>query len=225
MDIEVRRQIPLASWTESWPPRGLPAGGSDLSARERSCAVCVREPTSNPDGISMPFPPVVNVTPPPRFAISTDGWSLDYLLKQSNNFREIPRVHATSLDLSRRIGRFESSKENEPLVIEGWHETPEWPSDLFTIDWLRQNGKSGEKLNTLQFIPPLNVFQELDVRNVHSRTDKTISLSDFIEISRAVPPFAHSEGRGRPPCFFTSLMTRLLFRIREIVWQRCRMST
>ncbi|KAF8643892.1 hypothetical protein AX16_008908 [Volvariella volvacea WC 439] len=117
-------------------------------------------------------------TPGPSARISTKDWSLESLLKQSPNFRPVPRVKAADQGLHRRIDQYEA--KNQPLIIEGWHLRGDWPSDMFHIDWFRSNSPS-----------------TLSARNVHTRLDKNISFLDFINISRAASAHADPDETER----------------------------
>jgi hypothetical protein len=76
-------------------------------------------------------------------AISTTGWSLEYILAYGSRFRAIERVDASSprADIERAVKRYE--EEGIPMVIEGWHKRKEWPQELFSLDFFQKNSPSG----------------------------------------------------------------------------------
>lgn len=75
--------------------------------------------------------------------ISTRGWTLDKLLARAGHFKSVPRVSCTAHDLEKVIEQYE--EEDVPLVIEGWHQTSDWPQDIFNIDFCRQHFRGEDK--------------------------------------------------------------------------------
>ncbi|KAJ7489299.1 hypothetical protein FB451DRAFT_1024482 [Mycena latifolia] len=104
--------------------------------------------------------------------LSCHDWTLESLVRQSNNFCQVPRVQ-WSPDTSAQIRVHEAASKGVPLVVEGLHNSPHWNKDIFTPAWLEQNGPT-----------------EISVRNVYGRSDKSITLSDFIARTRTLSPFA-----------------------------------
>ncbi|KAH9951236.1 hypothetical protein B0H21DRAFT_685285 [Amylocystis lapponica] len=108
-----------------------------------------------------------------RAFITSKGWSLDGLLDKGEKFRHINRVSALgpAEDVSRAIERHE--QDGIPLIIEGWHKRKDWPADIFNIQWLLKN--HGD--------------DTLITRNMHTRGDKTISMTDFVDECREKSPY------------------------------------
>lgn len=79
-----------------------------------------------------------------RARISTEGWSLEFLVSLSENFHPIERVKATALkdDIAQAIARYE--EDGIPTIIEGWHEHEQWPKEMFTLDFFREHTPGGE---------------------------------------------------------------------------------
>lgn len=77
---------------------------------------------------------------------STRGWSLDLLLETGPNFHDVHRVSATSPDLGNTIRNVFELK-GRPLVIEGFHQHPQWPKKMFTLEHFGNNmEENGEVL-------------------------------------------------------------------------------
>lgn len=114
------------------------------------------------------------IGPPPQLAavnqphkIQAKDWSLEHLLSNTN-FRSVRRVSAL-LPTSRLLHELEShERDGLPLIIEGWHKHPQWPKDLFDMEWLLKHCG----------------HHKWHVRNVRDRSDKEITLADFIQWSR-----------------------------------------
>ena len=71
--------------------------------------------------------------------ITTKGWTLSELVKKSQNFHPVNRVHFKDRDLLQTIRKHEEF--GVPLIVQGFHEHEGWPADLFTLDWLSEHGK------------------------------------------------------------------------------------
>ncbi|KIM48921.1 hypothetical protein M413DRAFT_90130 [Hebeloma cylindrosporum] len=99
----------------------------------------------------------------PLTMTSTRGWSLDLLLETGPNFHDVRRVSITSPDLRDTI-RDVFEVKGRPLVIEGFHQHPQWPKEIFTLEHF---GNSMED-------------NDINVRNVHNWTDSKIPLEEFI---------------------------------------------
>ncbi|KZV72875.1 hypothetical protein PENSPDRAFT_575390 [Peniophora sp. CONT] len=82
-------------------------------------------------------------------------------------FLPVPRVSIRAEDLHTHIAEYPVT--GIPLVIEGVHEHPSFDKDLLNVDWYMKHGQ-----------------QELEVRDVDARTDRTISTTDFIKHCRSV---------------------------------------
>ncbi|KAF9469170.1 hypothetical protein BDZ94DRAFT_1279126 [Collybia nuda] len=124
---------------------------------------------------------VVEPSPnPSKCRISTREWTLSSLIKSGERFHPVPRIIASS-EPKRLLAKIENSeKTGIPLIIEGWHKHSRWLKEMFHIDNFRANGSA-----------------DIDVRNVHDWTDKTIPLSEFIAKSRAAPILAYPEEKER----------------------------
>lgn len=69
---------------------------------------------------------------------------MDILLARSPVFQPVKRVSALS-DREMHQAIMEHEKSGEPLIIEDWHKHPDWPGDMFGVDWLlRTKGHEGE---------------------------------------------------------------------------------
>lgn len=75
--------------------------------------------------------------------ITTKGWTLSGLVKKASNFYPVDRIHFRDPGLMQKIQTHEDS--GVPLIIQGFHEHKDWPTDLFTLDWLNEHGKPGKK--------------------------------------------------------------------------------
>ncbi|EIN07219.1 hypothetical protein PUNSTDRAFT_71453, partial [Punctularia strigosozonata HHB-11173 SS5] len=106
--------------------------------------------------------------------LSTKGWVLEELVRDSSNFQHVLRVRCNDPNLLVIIEDHE--RRAEPFIIEGWHEHPQWPRELFTVDWLLAN------------FP-----HDMSVRNVHDWLDASMSLQSFVDRSRTLPPHAIDE--------------------------------
>ncbi|KAI0721127.1 hypothetical protein C8T65DRAFT_786041 [Cerioporus squamosus] len=97
------------------------------------------------------------------------GWDVKDMVEAHRNFRPVRRISALApLDeLLRELAEYE--KSGVPLIIEDWHKHPRWQGELLGIDWLLAH--VGDK--------------EIPVRNVHDRKDATMTMSQFVEVSRA----------------------------------------
>lgn len=75
----------------------------------------------------------INVTQG-RF-ISSKDWTVQGLLAQGRRFCEVPRVSALDPEaVAKAFLEYEHS--GVPLIIEHLDQTPKWPKDMFSIDWL-----------------------------------------------------------------------------------------
>ncbi|KAJ7449946.1 hypothetical protein FB451DRAFT_744980 [Mycena latifolia] len=109
--------------------------------------------------------------------LSCRDWTLESLVRQSKNFCPVPRVQwSPDTSTSAQIRAHEAASKGVPLVVEGLHNSPHWNKDIFTPAWLEQNGPT-----------------EISARNVYDRSDKSITLSDFIARTRTLSPFATPE--------------------------------
>ena len=97
-----------------------------------------------------------SVVPNKKSPYSCKGWSLEDLLKKGKKFVEIPRVNALQSPdvLSKCIDEYEI--KGIPMIIEGWHNHPQWPKNLFSVDWLLKHGpQSISSLSCLKSLAPL----------------------------------------------------------------------
>ncbi|KAJ3568645.1 hypothetical protein NP233_g5586 [Leucocoprinus birnbaumii] len=113
--------------------------------------------------------------------VSTQGWTLDDLLQKGERFHPVPRSSFGSDDLESQIKRHEES--GTPFVIEGWHKHSSWSKKAFSVDFCLQYFK-GKK-------------EKINVRNVHTRQDKSMLFSEFVQRSRSVSTFAAPEESER----------------------------
>ncbi|OCH88258.1 hypothetical protein OBBRIDRAFT_734811 [Obba rivulosa] len=101
------------------------------------------------------------------------GWTLIRILEAGERFRHIPRISA----LRPQDELWQAIREHEtagiPLIIEDWHKHPQWPSNMFDVEWLVQNCPD----------------EVLHVRNMHDRLDRDMLLPEFIERSRKQPAY------------------------------------
>ncbi|KAL6298227.1 hypothetical protein BKA93DRAFT_812084 [Sparassis latifolia] len=114
----------------------------------------------------------LDIDPTKPIPVTTYGWTFDGLISKGNRFKPVPRVSALASvrELEEVVKNHEQS--GIPLVIENWHERPEWRKDIFNVDWLLEHHGN-------------DIFP---VRNVHNRNDTTIMLKDFIQKSRTMLP-------------------------------------
>lgn len=79
--------------------------------------------------------------------LTTRDWSLATLVASGPRFRRVKRLSANlgPEELFRQV--VESEDSGMPIVIEGWHERPEWPTKMFDLDGLKQqHGSQGRSL-------------------------------------------------------------------------------
>lgn len=78
----------------------------------------------------------------PTPMVSSRDWTVEELVKRGGkNFEPIRRVSAieTSPEDLRCI--FEDhEKSGIPLIVGDWHKRPDWPEQLFNVDWLLEHG-------------------------------------------------------------------------------------
>ena len=79
-----------------------------------------------------------------RDFISTAGWTFDGLLVAGQRFREVPRISIDSDNLQAVLDEHE--KSGVPLIVEGLHNRPEWPRDIFNPDWFSAHGQQSTSL-------------------------------------------------------------------------------
>ncbi|KAL1674461.1 hypothetical protein EV122DRAFT_269454 [Schizophyllum commune] len=110
--------------------------------------------------------------------VSTKEWSFDDIVASSDNFHPVKRVRYDS-DLTLALDEYK--KSDIPLIIEGWHVSDAWDHELLSLNWFAKHaGLPGDRI---------------DVRNVHTWTDDSIPLHEFIAKSRSIGP-AVVEGEG-----------------------------
>lgn len=95
------------------------------------------------DALRMDGGAVVNAEAGVFNILSTQGWSLDYLLALGKRFRAVPRVSAFDPALNARLDEFDRTAE--PLVIESYHLHGHWPRDAFTVDYFRETLEQSSK--------------------------------------------------------------------------------
>ncbi|KAJ7172338.1 hypothetical protein C8R46DRAFT_145191 [Mycena filopes] len=117
----------------------------------------------------------------PSTMSSCKDWTLDSLLAQSPNFVAVPHIHwSPSVRTGLEI-QIQKHPHGVPLVVSGLHNHPDWPGNKFTPEWLeRHHGRD-----------------TISARNVCDRTDRELTLSEFIAHARAIPPFAKPDEKER----------------------------
>ncbi|KAI0374859.1 hypothetical protein BV20DRAFT_397091 [Pilatotrama ljubarskyi] len=131
------------------------------------------QPTEHPTASPTPPEPATSIAPSssafhlPR--ITTRGWDVAALCRDFKSFEHVRRVSALSepAELLKTLENYE--RDGLPLIIDNWDKHSKWPADVFNIDWLLQT--AGD--------------QHIHVRNVHDRQDRSMTLSEFVNISRA----------------------------------------
>ncbi|OJT06140.1 hypothetical protein TRAPUB_3075 [Trametes pubescens] len=152
-----------------------------------------------PEATSHPPRPLATVPPPPveqpipgpssspsrtgptssssKFAlprITAKDWSAPDLCSKYDSFKPVRRVSACAKPevLSQALVDYE--RDGIPLVIEQWNQHPNWPKEIFSLEWLLQT--SGDK--------------SINVRNMHDRRDQSMTLTEFVELSRSQTVYA-----------------------------------
>jgi hypothetical protein len=132
----------------------------------------------------------------PQVTLSCKDWTLEWLVRKGKNFHLVPRVQwSPNTSISAEIEAHERANKGVPLVVEGLHNNPQWIKDGFTPSWLEQHGPQGVSEHFT-----LTAYQRLrlpviSARNVYDRTDKTVTLTDFIARARTMSPFATPGGK------------------------------
>lgn len=104
-----------------------------------------RSGTSTPRAVDGPtLLPSLHAAP-----LSTTSWTADSLLHSGPNFQPIPRVSAFSPGLSDAIATH--LERGMPLVIEGWHEHPKWPKEIFDLKYLLEEFGDNRKHSLSNF--------------------------------------------------------------------------
>ncbi|TRM62617.1 hypothetical protein BD626DRAFT_497942 [Schizophyllum amplum] len=101
--------------------------------------------------------------------LRTKDWSYDTLV--SSGFHPATRVHCES-DLTAALNEYRKSET--PLVIHGWHQTDAWDRDLLSLHGFAQHVELPDNL--------------IEARNVHTWTDSTLPLDDFVAKCRSAGP-------------------------------------
>jgi hypothetical protein len=130
---------------------------------------------------------------------TTKGWSLDGLLDSGPRFKRVPRISATSGLNELFLKVVEHENKGIPLIIEGWQDRPEWPRNLFDLDWLKEtHGSQGTLGCHLRvYASPTNIAV-IEARNIHgNRKDQKLLLSELVDCTRAAPPFATPDETSR----------------------------
>ncbi|KAF7305036.1 JmjC domain-containing protein [Mycena kentingensis (nom. inval.)] len=115
-------------------------------------------------------------TPPPTDApFSCKDWTLKSLIARSSNFHPIPRIPYSSNvnNWTKAIAGFDNGK-GIPFIVEGLHKQPKWLKTEFAPEWMVEH--SG--------------IEEISARNVHTRTDRELSLKEFLAKTRQMSPHA-----------------------------------
>lgn len=116
--------------------------------------------------------------------LTTKGWSLDGLLASGPRFKRVPRISATSGLNELFLKIVEHENKGIPLIIEGWQDRPEWPQNLFDLDWLKEthgsqgtSGCSSSRLRltqqTLQLLKPATFMETEGIKRCHYRNLQT----------------------------------------------------
>ncbi|KAI0831274.1 hypothetical protein BC628DRAFT_746277 [Trametes gibbosa] len=104
--------------------------------------------------------------------ISTARWSIAEMIRAYPSFKPVPKVSALAGRAILAQAIEEHERRGTPLVIVDYNKHSSWPHEIFTLEWLLQT--SGD--------------QQINVRNMHDRSDHTMTLAEFVEISRAQKP-------------------------------------
>jgi hypothetical protein len=86
---------------------------------------------------------VVEDAPRSKIFVSSKGWTVDALLQQGPSFKKVARISITEPLPKLRSAIEFYERSGRPLIIEGWHNHQNWPKDIFTVDWFRDNGQQG----------------------------------------------------------------------------------
>ncbi|KAL1947864.1 hypothetical protein VTO73DRAFT_13588 [Trametes versicolor] len=177
-------------------PSSVPIPRTTLAIPRRTVSEAQRPPAE-----TAPHPPrpLATVRPPPaeqpipgpssspskigpssssaRFAlprVTAKDWSASDLCSKYASFEHVDRVSALAKPevLSKALEKYE--RDGIPLVLEEWDQHPNWPKDIFSLEWLLQT--SGDK--------------SIYVRNMHDRRDKSTTLAEFVQLSRSQSVYA-----------------------------------
>ena len=79
-----------------------------------------------------------------RNYISTEGWSVQHLLDIGRkNFREVERVKASLPIEELRNKILDNEEKGIPLIVEGWHEHPDWDKDNMSMQYFLGQAAEG----------------------------------------------------------------------------------
>lgn len=146
-------------------PSSVPIPRTTLAIPRRTVSEAQRAPAE-----TAPHPPrpLATVRPPPaeqpipgpssspskiglssssaRFAlprVTAKDWSASDLCSKYASFEHVDRVSALAKPevLSKALEKYE--RDGIPLVLEEWDQHPNWPKDIFSLEWLLQT--SGDK--------------------------------------------------------------------------------
>ncbi|KAH9854204.1 hypothetical protein C2E23DRAFT_726895 [Lenzites betulinus] len=142
----------------------------DATANVNAGPFPLEQPTTGSSGAVPPIEPAIfsSRTHLPR--ISTKGWSIaDLNSSKYASFQPVPRVSALAgaTELSKAMAEHES--RGTPLVIVDYDKHESWPREMFSLEWLLKT--SGD--------------QEINVRNIHDRSDHRMPLAKFVETSQS----------------------------------------
>ncbi|KAI0780970.1 hypothetical protein BD413DRAFT_463733, partial [Trametes elegans] len=171
----MQRPTPSQSCAASATPLSI-ATSRDFLLKSLSSHPATTRPAFLPDSLSVPTPglespaskpgPTTSSRRLPRPRITSQGWNVEELCSKFENFKPVRRAHACSESLAATLLGYE--RDGIPLIVDHWDEHPAWPQDIFSLEWLLRT--SGEK--------------QISTRNVHDRRDHSMTLREFVDISR-----------------------------------------
>ncbi|KAI0362060.1 hypothetical protein OH77DRAFT_1491547 [Trametes cingulata] len=101
--------------------------------------------------------------------ITTKGWNATEMCRTYKSFEHVRRVSALSEPAALLRALEEYERDGLPLIIDDWDKHSKWPADVFSLDFLLRT--AGD--------------QHINVRNVHDRRDHSMTLAEFVNISRS----------------------------------------
>ncbi|CCM02095.1 uncharacterized protein FIBRA_04172 [Fibroporia radiculosa] len=115
-------------------------------------------------------------------SFTTKDWTLNMLLQNGKRFKQVPRVSVLDGADNMQRALEEHEMHGTPLIIEGWQESVNWSTNLFSPEWLLDHHGS----------------DTISIRNLHDRTDKDVQLADFLKQCRSLPSFTTVNETERP---------------------------
>jgi hypothetical protein len=110
-----------------------------------------------------------------RSVLVTRGWKLDEIIASSENFVPFDRIRVSEFGPQELLEEMKSRDEKGiPLVVEGWHEKSGWNHEVFDIAFFQKSLSS----------------EDVVARDVHTRQDESMSMSELVSTMKATPIFA-----------------------------------